>query len=49
MMSAVAELYPATKTKLVRDGGKAFHNEVGAIRSGGGASDAKQMAELTMR
>jgi hypothetical protein len=48
-MPAVAELYSATTTKLVRDGGKASHNEVGVIRSGGGASDAKQMAESTIR
>jgi hypothetical protein len=44
-MRAVAELYPAATTKLVRDGGKASHNEVGVIRGGGEASDAKRMAD----
>jgi hypothetical protein len=43
-MRAVAEPYPAATTKLVRDGGKASHNEVGVIR-GGKASDAKRMAD----
>jgi hypothetical protein len=43
MMRAVAEPYPATTTKLVRDGGKASHNEVGVIRGGGEASDAEMM------
>jgi hypothetical protein len=44
-MWAVAEPYPAATTKLVRDGGKASHNEVGVIRGGGKASDAKRMAD----
>jgi hypothetical protein len=44
-MRAVAEPYPAATTKLVCDGGKASHNEVGVIRGGGEASDAKRMAD----
>jgi hypothetical protein len=35
---------PRATTKVVRNGGKASHNEVGIIR-GGGASDAKQMVD----
>jgi hypothetical protein len=42
-MPAVAKLYPAATTKLVRDGGRASHNEVWVIRGGGEASDAMQM------
>jgi hypothetical protein len=42
-MPAVAELYPVATTKLVRDGGKASHNEVGVICGGGEASNAKKM------
>jgi hypothetical protein len=44
-MRAVAEPYPAAITKLVRDGGKASHNELGVIRGGGEASDAKRMPD----
>jgi hypothetical protein len=40
----MAELYPVATTKLVRDGGKASHNEVRVIRGGGEASDTKRMA-----
>jgi hypothetical protein len=42
-MLAVAELYPVATTKLVRDGGKASHNEVGVTRGGGEASDTEKM------
>jgi hypothetical protein len=41
----MAELYPVATTKLVRDGGKASHNEVGVIHGGSKASDAKRMAD----
>jgi hypothetical protein len=44
-MSVVAELLPAATIKVVRDGGKTSHDEVGVIRGGGGASYAKQMAD----
>jgi hypothetical protein len=43
MTPVVAELQPAATTKVVCDGGKASHDELGFIRDGGGASDAKQM------
>jgi hypothetical protein len=36
---------PRAIIKVVRNGGKASHDEVGVIRGGGGASDAKQMAD----
>jgi hypothetical protein len=42
-MPAVAELLPAATIKVVRDGGKASHDEVGVIRGGGEASDAERM------
>jgi hypothetical protein len=34
---------PAATKKVVCDGGKASHDEVGVIRGGGEASDAKKM------
>jgi hypothetical protein len=42
-MRAVAEPYSTATTKLVRDGGKASHNEVGVIHGGGEANDAEMM------
>jgi hypothetical protein len=42
-MPAVAELLPAATIKVVCDGGKASHDEVGVIRGGGEANDAERM------